>query len=112
MSIKLKGICMLSRVCICLCLVAWVHSVQAWQTTGDYDEQVVQLNEVDFTAAGSSMTVAEFSQRVEGAFLVNAGGVIDGSILGSTAVYGVDQTKALNFDTGDLGIGALRQVCR
>ena len=66
-------------------------------TVGVYDENNVQPNTVDVTAAGSSMMVAEFTDRVASAWQGNAGGVIDGSALASVYGFGQDLNKFLHM---------------
>src|SRR6266566_6397407 len=67
-------------------------------TSGFYDEQTVQPNKVDFTAAGSSLTVDHFSARVREAYLHNLGGVMDGTngvaIINS---FGTSNSKSLSM---------------
>ncbi len=77
----------------------------SWSTSGDYDEQVTQINSVDFTASGSSLSEERFAARVEEAYLHNAGGVIDSTTYGAYASYGVNETKVLDFNTGSLVLG-------
>jgi hypothetical protein len=86
---------------------AWAGPIpNSWSTTGDYDEQVTQPNTVDAVATGSSLTDKRFAARVEEAYLRDAGGVIDATVLGAYAAYGKNETKVLNFGAGDLGIGS------
>ncbi len=78
----------------------------SWSTSGTYDEQVSQTNSVDFTASGSSLSAERFKARVEEAYMHNAGGVIDATVLGAYAAFGVNETKVLYFSPSDLGIGS------
>jgi VCBS repeat-containing protein len=73
-------------------------------TVGVYDENLVDPNTVDFTATGSSLTAADFGSRVATAYGQDAGGVIDGSAVGTGYSYGIDHTKDLTITpTGGTG---------
>src|SRR6266480_7299471 len=67
-------------------------------TAGFYDEQTIQTNKVDFTAAGSSLTADRFSARVREGYLHNFGGVMDGT-WGLTVYnsFGTNNSKAVNM---------------
>jgi hypothetical protein len=93
------------RVAAALCgfsLLAIAHqSAFAVATVRTYDENVIAKNTVDFTAAGSSMTVAQFTSTVATAYDQNQGGVIDGQVVTgqtSNATFGVSQSRTINFN--------------
>ncbi|MGD9719817.1 MAG: hypothetical protein AB7O59_01210 [Pirellulales bacterium] len=64
-------------------------------TTGVYDENAGQANGVDLLAAGSSVSIAQFSADVAAAHAQDFGGVMDGSAAVSSYTYGVNQSKTL-----------------
>jgi hypothetical protein len=76
-----------------------------YATVAVYDENVFQANAVDATAAGSNVTLAQFSLDVAAAFAANNGGVVtfdDGGATPDTAgdqfftaTYGVAQSASL-----------------
>lgn len=66
-------------------------------TAGVYDEQTVQTNTVDFTAAGVSFSEARFAARVRDGYLNNFGGVIDGTTFGELYSYGTSNTKVFDI---------------
>ncbi len=82
---------------------AWAVTVS---TTGVYDEQVVQPNAVNSSAAGG-LTVGDFTTMVSDAFAAEIGGVVDFDDFGEnttlasgagqsfTAAYGVSQANGL-----------------
>jgi len=67
-------------------------------TTGVYDEDSSQPNTVDLIASNSSVTIAQFKSDVANAYNQDFGGVIDGSTLGTSYTYGIDQNKMLSFN--------------
>lgn len=73
----------------------------AYPAVREYDEDLVAANSVDFTASGSAMTAAEFSDIVALAYDRDQGGVLDGNAVSGTsgsAEFGVSQTRGINFD--------------
>jgi hypothetical protein len=81
-------------------LAVFVASAAAVQTTGIYDENVVQPNSVDQTLAGSTFSAADFATLVAQAFNDNRGGVIDGTIQSSNYDYGIGGAKSVRLQTG------------
>ena len=95
---------------VTVAVVAWcataAHGAALnYATVAIYDENVFQANAVDATAAGSNVTLVQFTADVAAAFAVNLGGVVnfdDGGAapdtagdLFFTATYGAAQSSSL-----------------
>ncbi|MBA4104405.1 MAG: hypothetical protein C0485_01515 [Pirellula sp.] len=83
---------------LCAAISRQAAGVQAVRT---YDENVISVNVVDFTATGSSMTAAQFATTVGLAYDNDRGGVIDGSAVGgqtNIVDFGATGTRSLTYE--------------